>query len=98
MLADERTTAVRERCERTLRQNWREGSRASDGVHFGLSPLALPDLPEEIGRRLVEEYLLDPQCFWLAVPPTSVSAGMRRSRSTMRRCQGCGAIGAGPRG
>ncbi len=39
-----------------------------------LSPLALPDLPEEIGRRLVEEYLLDPKRFWLAVPPTSVSA------------------------
>ena len=25
-----------------------------------LAPLALPDLPEEIGRRLVEEHLLDP--------------------------------------
>jgi hypothetical protein len=39
-----------------------------------LSPLALPDLPEEIGRRLVEEYLLDPSRFWLPVPPPSVSA------------------------
>ncbi len=39
-----------------------------------LSPLALPDLPEEIGRRLVEEHLLDPAKFWLPVPPTSVSA------------------------
>jgi hypothetical protein len=39
-----------------------------------LSPLALPDLPEEIGRRLVEEHLLDPLRFWLPVPPTSVSA------------------------
>ena len=38
-----------------------------------LSPLALPDLPEEIGRRLVEEYLLDPERFWLPVPPPSVS-------------------------
>ena len=39
-----------------------------------LSPLALPDLPEDIGRRLVEEYLLDPERFWLPVPPPSVSA------------------------
>jgi glycogen debranching enzyme len=39
-----------------------------------LSPLALPDLPEEIGRRLVEQYLLDPERFWLPVPPPSVSA------------------------
>jgi hypothetical protein len=39
-----------------------------------LSPLALPDLPEAIGRRLVEEHLLDPSRFWLAVPPPSVSA------------------------
>jgi hypothetical protein len=38
-----------------------------------LSPLALPDLPEEIGRRLVEQYLLDPRRFWLPVPPPSVS-------------------------
>jgi hypothetical protein len=39
-----------------------------------LSPLALPDLPEEIGRRLVEEHLLDRRRFWLPVPPASVSA------------------------
>ena len=39
-----------------------------------LAPLALPDLPEEIGRRLVEEHLLDSERFWLAVPPSSVSA------------------------
>jgi hypothetical protein len=39
-----------------------------------VAPLALPDLPEEIGRRLVEEHLLDPQRFWLPVPPPSVSA------------------------
>jgi hypothetical protein len=37
-----------------------------------LSPLALPDLPEHIGRRLVEEHLLDPKRFWLPVPPPSV--------------------------
>jgi hypothetical protein len=39
-----------------------------------LSPLALPDLPEHIGRRLVEEHLLDPERFWLPVPLPSVSA------------------------
>ena len=39
-----------------------------------LAPLALPDLPEEIGRRLVEEHLLDRSRFWLPFPPASVSA------------------------
>jgi hypothetical protein len=39
-----------------------------------LTPLALPDLPQEIGRRMVEEQLLDPGRFWLPVPPPSVSA------------------------
>lgn len=39
-----------------------------------LSPLALPDLPEEIGHRLVKEHLLNPARFWLPVPPPSVAA------------------------
>jgi hypothetical protein len=39
-----------------------------------LSPLALPDLPEPIARRLVEEHLLDTERFWLPVPPPSVPA------------------------
>ena len=39
-----------------------------------LAPLALPDLPEQIGRRLVEEHLLDSRRYWTPVPPTSVSA------------------------
>jgi hypothetical protein len=39
-----------------------------------LAPLALPDLPEEIGRRLVEQHLLDTERFWLPVAPPSVSA------------------------
>jgi len=39
-----------------------------------LSPLALPDLPPEIGHRLVAEHLLDPRKFWLALPPPSVAA------------------------
>ena len=37
-----------------------------------LSPLALPDLPEEIGRRLAE-HLLDVESFWAPVPPPSVA-------------------------
>ena len=39
-----------------------------------LSPLALPDLPEAIGRRLVEEHLLDSKRFWLPLAPPSVPA------------------------
>jgi mannosylglycerate hydrolase MGH1-like protein len=38
-----------------------------------LAPLALPDLPEEIGRRLIEEHLLSPSRFWPSVPAPSVS-------------------------
>jgi hypothetical protein len=37
-----------------------------------LSPLALPDLPEAIGRRLVEDVLLAPR-FWDAVPVPAVA-------------------------
>jgi hypothetical protein len=37
-----------------------------------LTPLALPDLPEAIGHRLVE-YLLDERRFWTAVAPPAVS-------------------------
>jgi hypothetical protein len=39
-----------------------------------LSPLALPDLPEDIGHRMVQEHLLRPDQFWLPVRPPSVSA------------------------
>jgi len=38
-----------------------------------LAPLALPDLPEEIGRRMVEEHLLDESEFMAPVAPPSVS-------------------------
>jgi hypothetical protein len=37
-----------------------------------LAPLALPDLPEQIGRRLVEEHLLSPR-FWTHVAPPAVA-------------------------
>jgi hypothetical protein len=39
-----------------------------------LAPLALPDLPEQIGRRLVEEHLLNAAEFLTAVAPPSVAA------------------------
>jgi hypothetical protein len=39
-----------------------------------LAPLALPDLPEAIGRRLVKETLLSER-FWPAVPLPSVALG-----------------------
>jgi hypothetical protein len=39
-----------------------------------LAPLALPDLPEEIGRRLVEEHLLNEREFLTPVAPPSVAA------------------------
>ncbi len=42
-----------------------------------LAPLALPDLPERIGRRLVEEHLLDRGEFWTPVAPPSVAVGER---------------------
>ncbi len=63
----------------TFRQLVRGSGREPTTEHpvetwAALSPLALPDLPEAIGRRLVEEHLLDPKKFWLPVPPPSVSA------------------------
>jgi len=50
------------------------GARPPVETWASLAPLALPDLPEEIGRRLVEEHLLDPKRFWLEFPPPSVAA------------------------
>jgi hypothetical protein len=39
-----------------------------------LAPLALPDLPEAIGRRMVEEHVLSEREFWTPVAPPSVAA------------------------
>ncbi len=49
-----------------------EPKRTPARTWAALAPLALPDLPEDIGRRLVEEHLLDEKQFWLPVPPPSV--------------------------
>lgn len=53
------------------------GLRPAIETWAALAPLALPDLPESIGRRLVEQHLLDPNRFWLPLPPPSVSAADR---------------------
>jgi hypothetical protein len=51
-----------------------DGRRLPVSTWAWLSPLALDDLPEEIGRRLVEEHLLDPRRYWLPFPVPSTSA------------------------
>jgi hypothetical protein len=50
------------------------GARPGVVTWASLAPLALPDLPEAIGRRLVEEHLLDRDEFLTAVAPPSVAA------------------------
>ncbi len=50
------------------------GARPDIATWASLAPLALPDLPEEIGRRLVEEHLLDEGEFLTPVAPPAVSA------------------------
>ncbi len=50
------------------------GARPKVITWAALAPLALPDLPEEIGRRLVEEHLLNEGEFLTPVAPPSVAA------------------------
>jgi hypothetical protein len=55
-----------------------------------LAPLALPDLPEAIGRRLIEEHLLNEREFLTPVAPPSVAISERSyepggSRGPIRR-------------
>jgi glycogen debranching enzyme len=49
------------------------GERPAVLTWAALAPLALPDLPEEIGRRMVEEHLLDTSEFLTPVAPPSVA-------------------------
>lgn len=53
------------------------GLRIQTLTWASLAPLALPDLPEEIGRRLVEEHLLCEREFLTPVAPPSVAVGER---------------------
>ncbi|HET6570293.1 MAG TPA: hypothetical protein VFG58_02260 [Solirubrobacterales bacterium] len=50
------------------------GARPEVATVAALAPLALPDLPEEIGRRLVEQHLLSAREFLTPVAPPSVAA------------------------
>ncbi len=50
------------------------GARPAVLTCAALAPLALPDLPERIGRRLVEEHLLNESEFLTPVAPPSVAA------------------------
>jgi hypothetical protein len=73
------TGALVDRCWDERRGYFRDhvlpsGERPDVLTWAGLAPLALPDLPEDIGRRMVEEHLLNRGEFWLAVPPSSVAA------------------------
>ena len=49
------------------------GARPQAITWSSLAPLALPDLPEGIGRRLVEEHLLNEEEFLTPVAPPSVA-------------------------
>jgi hypothetical protein len=53
------------------------GLRPQTLTWASLAPLALPDLPETIGRRLVEEHLLNQREFLTPVAPPSVAVGER---------------------
>lgn len=53
------------------------GIRPQTLTWASLAPLALPDLPEQIGRRLIEEHLLNAGEFLTPVAPPSVAVGER---------------------
>lgn len=57
----------------TFQDEARPGRPAAPLTWASLAPLALPDLPEEIGHRLVKEHLLNEREFWTPVAPPSVS-------------------------
>jgi hypothetical protein len=61
---------------RGLFTDWAEPGELRPAVTTwaSLAPLALPDLPEQIGRRLVEEHLLNKTEFLTPVAPPSVAA------------------------
>jgi hypothetical protein len=97
--ADRTEAALLERChdERTglfFDLAGRGERRVAVSTWSALAPLALPGLPDDVRRRLVEEHLLHPGRYRVA---TGIPSVARRSpRST--RALPCGAAGAGPPG
>lgn len=76
--ADRVEAALLERCwDPAAGLFWDLAGRREEPVRIStwasLSPLALPGLPEEIGRRLVESHLLDPRRYRAAVGIPSVA-------------------------
>ena len=63
------------------------GRRPAVETWAALAPLALPDLPEAIGRRLVEEHLLDPSAL-LAPGPAALGLRRRADLRARRRTRG----------
>jgi hypothetical protein len=61
------------------------GARPGIVTWAALSPLALPDLPEEIGRRLVEEHVLNRSEFLMPVAPPSVAVSEPSFEPSERR-------------
>jgi mannosylglycerate hydrolase MGH1-like protein len=57
-------------------QAWPAAEQRIPLTWSALSPLALPDLPEGIARRIVEEQLLSER-FWTPLAPPSVATGER---------------------
>jgi hypothetical protein len=50
------------------------GERLGVSTWAGLAPLAIDRLPAKIGRRIVDEHLLNPARFWLPYPVPSTAA------------------------
>jgi hypothetical protein len=51
-----------------------DGERLRVSTWAGLAPLALDRLPADVGRRIADEHLLNPRCFWLDYPVPSTAA------------------------
>ncbi|MDB4873898.1 MAG: hypothetical protein JWM41_344 [Gemmatimonadetes bacterium] len=50
------------------------GERLRVSTWAGLAPLAIDRLPADIGHRIANEHLLNPQCLWLDFPVPSTAA------------------------
>jgi hypothetical protein len=73
------TNALIERCYDERSGLFQPDARPKPKQHqpvtwASLAPLALPDLPDQIARRLIEEHLLDPKRFWFPAGTTTVAA------------------------